>query len=79
MQARHGWLIVGATIITYELLAADGQLLSHGVDQALEAHPVLTRAAILITALHLLNELDDPPLSYLDPFKWVGKLARRTS
>jgi hypothetical protein len=55
MKAERSWLVVGAVVSGIELAAPRGELLSHGVDRALESHPVLTRAAILYLGAHLLN------------------------
>ena len=70
IKARNGWLAVLAIVAAYEALAAPtgDQLLSHGVDRALITHPVLTRAAIIVTSLHLLNILDPR----VDPFNILG-------
>lgn len=70
IKARNGWLAVLAIVVAYEALAAPtgDQLLSHGVDRALVTHPILTRAAILITAGHLINLIP----SEVDPFNILG-------
>lgn len=64
ITAGHLWLTLAGTVTLLEVIAPDGQLLSEGVDRGLERHPVLVRAAILITAAHLLNWLPER----LDPF-----------
>lgn len=64
LTARNAWLAIALGVTVYEAAAPKGELLSEGVDRALEAHPFLTHAAIGVTALHLLNIL--PPK--LDPF-----------
>lgn len=64
LSAKNGWLALGAGVLAYEILCPEGELLSEGVDRALERHPTLTRLAIGATALHLLNML---PEQY-DPF-----------
>lgn len=71
VKAWHLWLIVGAVVVAAELVAPEGELLSEGVDRALERHPWLVRLAIEVTARHLLNEL--PP--HLDPFTHIPRLS----
>lgn len=73
LTARRGWGIVLGTALAYELSAPHDELLSHGVDRALESHPIATRIAIGVTALHLLNLLDDR----VDPYVQIPRLAKR--
>lgn len=80
-HAQKGWLLLGGGILVYEITAPKGQLLSHGVDRALQ-HPSPmvrygTRAGIAVTALHLLNALDHPAVAWADPFKWSGRAFTR--
>lgn len=65
--AERAWVALGVGVLGYELLARDGELLSHQVDRWLEKHPVLTTAAVALTAAHLLNLL--PPR--VDPWVWA--------
>lgn len=69
ITAGRAWAGIGAAVLAYELLAPEGQLLSEGVDRALERHPILVRAAIGATALHLLNLLPEK----IDPFHQLTK------
>lgn len=69
LNARNAWIALGIGIVAWELSCREGELLSEGVDRALEAHPLLTRAAIGITAVHLANGFDAAGLSRYDPFK----------
>lgn len=55
--STKAWLVLGAFVAAYDMLAPEGETLSEGVDRALERHPLLTTAAIGATALHLLNVL----------------------
>lgn len=71
-SAERAWFALGIGVLVYEMLAHDGELLSHQVDRWLESHPVLTTAAITITAAHLLNVLPRKA----DP--WVWMLAWRS-
>ena len=62
LKASHAWSVIGLGVLAYELLAKDEQLLSSGVDRALERSPasrMATTAGIGITALHLLNMLPE--------------------
>lgn len=65
LTAKRGWIAMGLGILAYELACPQGELLSEGVDKALNAHPLITRAAIGVTALHLANLIPDT----IDPFK----------
>lgn len=78
-SAAWGWILIGGVVVWWELTCDPGNLLSEGVDRALESHPVATRAAIVVTAAHLANCMDGPVLRFVDPFKWVGWLSRRAS
>lgn len=59
LNARRGWLAVAGLVTAYELTCPDGELLSEGVDRALQKHPVLTTLAIGYTAAHLANILPE--------------------
>ncbi|WP_280465855.1 DUF7427 family protein [Nocardia brasiliensis] len=72
IQAWHLWAVVGAVVVAAELLAPPGQLLSEGVDRALERRPLLVRIAIELVARHLLNDI--PPS--IDPFSYLPRLRR---
>lgn len=65
--AENAWAVLLTAVIAWEVLAPPGQLLSEGVDRALQRQPVLTRAAIAVTALHLANLLPraGDPFTYL--------------
>lgn len=65
LTAARGWLAIAGLVTAYELAAPQGELLSEGVDRALNSHPLLTKAAIGVTALHLVNMIPER----LDPFK----------
>lgn len=71
--SERAWLTLAVGVIGYELLAKDGELMSHQVDRWLVSHPRVTTAAISLTALHLLNRLPE----WCDPwsigFKWVPR------
>ncbi len=69
------WLALGSSVAVYELVAKDGEMLSHSYDRWLTKRPILTWTCTLITAAHLLNVL---PMR-ADPFVWgyKWKLVRR--
>lgn len=67
------WTVIGLAVAYHELSAPNGELLSEGVDRALEDHPVLTYSLITITAAHLLNQL--PPKA--DPYAWIFLLINK--
>ncbi|MFE5290350.1 hypothetical protein ACFRAQ_35825 [Nocardia sp. NPDC056611] len=71
--AENAWAVLLASVIAWEVLAPPGQLLSEGVDRALQRRPALTRAAITVTALHLANLLPHK----VDPFTHLLNLSRR--
>lgn len=73
LTAKRGWLAVGALVGAYELAAPEGQLLSEGVDRALEKHPLLVTAAVGSVALHLLNAIPEQ----IDPISRINDVARR--
>jgi hypothetical protein len=66
-SAERAWVALGVGVAAYEVLARDGELLSHQVDRWLETHPVVTTAVVTFTAAHLLNIL--PPKA--DPWVWM--------
>lgn len=72
-DSERAWIALGVGVAVYEMLAQDGELLSHQVDRWLERHPVITTTAVVVTSLHLLNLI--PPK--LDPFVWVFSARRK--
>ncbi|BAD58785.1 DUF7427 family protein [Nocardia farcinica] len=73
IRSWHLWLVVGVVVVACEAIAPPGELLSEGVDRALEKHPLLTRAAIGVTARHLTNDLP----AAVDPFAAVHRVSTR--
>lgn len=53
------WLALGIGVVVYEFASREGELLSEAVDRYLEEYPVVTTAAIVLTAMHLLNVLPE--------------------
>jgi hypothetical protein len=70
LTARRAWAGLAAGVIAYEIACPKGELMSEGVDRALETHKVLTTLAIGATALHLLNMI---PEQY-DPFHRLSRI-----
>lgn len=68
----RAWLVLAGSVIAYEALAADGELMSEGVDRYLEARPWLTRAVIAAVGLHLCNVLP----GVVDPLHWLSAVKR---
>lgn len=71
-DSERAWIALGAGVAIYEMLARDGELLSHQVDRWLESHRFVTSTVIAVTALHLLNLL--PPK--FDPWAWIFSTRR---
>lgn len=72
LTAKRAWITLGLCVTAYELVCPPGELMSEGVDAALEARRGLTIAAIGITAAHLCNVL--PPV--LDPYVQGMRLVK---
>lgn len=72
LTAKRAWAIIGLGVLAYEMAAPPGELLSEGVDTKLSQHPILTRAAIGVTALHLMNLLPEK----IDPFHQFNEAVR---
>lgn len=76
LSAPRAWAVLAAGIALYDLTCPNGQMLSEGVDRALERGPAAKAATlglIGITALHLANAI---PERY-DIFKVGIDAARR--
>jgi hypothetical protein len=59
LTARRGWAAIGLGVLAYEMSCPQGELLSEGANRAIERHPLLVKAAIGYTALHLMNALPE--------------------
>jgi hypothetical protein len=78
LKATDAWKVLGLGVLAYELLCPEGELLSEGVDRALEHSKVAryaTLGAIAVTATHLANLLPNQ----IDPFHHAHKLVKRLS
>lgn len=76
--ATKGWISLGVHILAIELAAPDGQLLSEGVDRALEKplSRAIAYAVIVSTAAHLLNLIR--PNTY-DPYHQLFEITRKVT
>lgn len=75
--AGMAWVGLIASVAAYDYYAPPGQTLSEGVDRALDKHPLLTTAAIGMTAMHLLNIYEHLNIEHLDPIHQLANMARR--
>ena len=57
LTAERAWGVLGLSVLSYEAACPRGQLLSEGVDRAIEKHPIIVPAVIGYVALHLMNAL----------------------
>jgi hypothetical protein len=71
-SADVAWVVLAAGVVAYEFGAPRGELLYEGVDRYLH-RPWVTRAAVGITAAHLLNLIP----RQVDPFQQVAALFGR--
>lgn len=71
LTAKRGWLLVAGVVGLYEVLAPPGELLSEGVDVALESGwSPLVVGGVVVTALHLLNVLP----AWMDPYALLARV-----
>jgi pyrroloquinoline quinone (PQQ) biosynthesis protein C len=55
---RHGdyaWITIAVGVLTYEIVAPPGQLLSEAMDKYRKHHPFAAGAAVIYVAAHLLR------------------------
>lgn len=73
---RHGdwaWITLAVGVLSYEIMAPPGQLLSEAVDKYRARHPWVTVLAVGYVATHLLRVWPAP----IDPLHQLArKLAR---
>lgn len=72
LRGGPAWLVLGAAIALYEIASPADELLTAACHRALIKHPIATRAAILLTAAHLLALI--PPR--VDPFTQIAHLSK---
>lgn len=73
---RHGdyaWAAIAAGVITYELFAPPGQLLSEAVDRYRRHHPYITNGMVCYIAAHLLRVVP----ARVDPLHQLATRVRR--
>lgn len=63
VTAERAWAAMGVGILAYEATCPPGELLSEGVDRAIEKHPIIVPVLIGAVALHLANKI---------PERWDG-------
>ena len=51
----RAWIVLAASIVTYEVVAQPEELMSEAVDRYLDSRPWLTRLAVAVVSAHLLN------------------------
>lgn len=73
LTAKRGWALIAATVIAHEIFCPPGELLSEGADRLVDRHPLLTRAAGLMVASHVLNLVNEKA----DPIHQGLKLLKR--
>lgn len=72
-RSDKAWVGVGVSILTYQLTAPEGELMSEAMDRYLAARPWVTRTVVVAIALHLINSLP----RRLDPLHGFGLMAGR--
>lgn len=77
LTAKRAWLGIIAGVTAYELTCGDGELLSEGVDRAIQKHPIAVPLAIGVTALHLANGFEALGIQKLDPYHQFTELIKR--
>lgn len=68
------WLALGIGVLTYDLMARDGEQFSDATDRYTLLHPWITRLVIAATVVHLTRSI--PP--YLDAFRLPGVLRAKS-
>lgn len=80
LTAGKGWTTLVGSILVYEIVCAEDELLSRGLDRLMERHPVWPRIAVLAVAFHLINWLPErfDPVSMLFHVTRIGGRRGRT-
>jgi hypothetical protein len=71
--ADKAWIVLGAGVLLYDLVAPEGQTLSEGADRYMDHHPLYTRVVGVALVAHVCNMLDDR----WDPVHGLFVLSRR--
>ncbi|MFF4026990.1 hypothetical protein ACFYY5_29495 [Nocardia elegans] len=72
LRGGPAWGVLVAAIVVYEAASPADELLTAACHRALIKHPVATRAAILITAAHLLSLIPER----IDPFTQLAHFSK---
>ena len=72
-QSDLAWIALASGVVSWNLIAKDGELLSEAVDRYMISHPWRTRAIIALVAIHLSNSV--PPSC--DPIHWIFLVTRK--
>lgn len=76
LHAGHGWQMLIAGILAWELWCEDGELLSEGFDRLLERHPVWPRIVVILIAAHVAN-LIPTKIDLVNRLFYLVRLSRR--
>jgi hypothetical protein len=69
----RAWVTLGLGVIGWNLMCEEGCTFSERMDEWLTAHPVATRAGVLVLTAHLINAVPNR----LDPVHWGFVALRR--
>jgi hypothetical protein len=72
VRAEHGWAVLGAGVLVYEVLCAENEMLSHGFDRLIAKHPFWPRILVFLVAGHVANAI---PAKY-DPVSRIFDVLR---
>lgn len=75
--AEKAWVGILGAVALYEAYCKPNELLSCGADRMIERHPIATRLAIGITAMHLANGFESLGLEKLDPLHQISEFIKR--
>ena len=73
LSAEQMWVLIWGLVVYHELFCPPGQLLSEGVDRAIEKHPKLVYSFTEVKVAHVLNRLP----TKADPYKLGMLIATR--
>jgi hypothetical protein len=71
----NAWRLLAAAIATYELITPPEQLLTAACERGIKRHPIAVRAAIIVTALHLLGLIP----RRIDPYAHLPGVRKHVS
>jgi hypothetical protein len=71
--ADKAWIVLGAGVLLYDLVAPEGQTLSEGADRYMDRHPWYTRAVGVALVGHVCNMIP----GRWDPVHGLFMLSRR--